>query len=215
MLYEAFRDSLIDIENHGFPVLPPDGASGAADRDRLLDLVRDVDRYFGEYFRHEPMKLVVVGDEDMQSAFNSVTVHGEAVIGRIRGDHTDTPSRDLGQIVWPLVKEAMSGVIEDALRELEASAGRGQITSGLVAVARKARTGDLSTLLVEDDYHLRGSITGPTRSPVITPELDVREVIDDAVDAIIEEVLQAGGNVVFTPSGSLSGRDRIVLLPRS
>ena len=36
----------------------------------------------------------------------------------------------------------------------------------------------------------------------------------DVVDAIIEKVLESGGSVVFAPSGSLTDRDKIVLLPR-
>jgi len=42
--------------------------------------------------------------------------------------------------------------------------------------------------------------------------LDIQEVIDDAVDAIIEKVLEKGGNVVFLESGSLTEFHRIALI---
>ena len=92
------------------------------------------------------------------------------------------------------------------------SAERGQATAGLEAVARLVNTGVQATLLLEDDYHVRGSISGTDQLPVLSPDVDVREVIDDAVDAVIEKVLASGGNVVFTPAGSLSDQNRIVLV---
>jgi hypothetical protein len=173
-----------------------------------------VDKCFGHYYLLDPLRLVVVGEKGMQSAFSSVTAHGPAVIARIEGDYTATSARDLGEIVWPVVKEAMSGVLDKAIRDLEDSVERGQIVSGLEAVVRLVNKGVRATLLVEDGYHVRGSISGTNQSPVVSPDVDVREVIDDAVDAVIEKVIESGGNVVFAPSGSLSDRNRIVLLLR-
>ena len=62
--------------------------------------------------------------------------------------------------------------------------------------------------------HLRGSIRDTTGPLVVVPDVDVRESIDDAVDAVIEKVLGSAGNVVFMPSGTLRDRARIVLLQR-
>ncbi|HER44510.1 MAG TPA: hypothetical protein ENO08_08635 [Candidatus Eisenbacteria bacterium] len=148
----------------------------------------------------------------MLSAFDSVTRHGDSVIGRVYGDHSATPARDLGQIVWPIVKEAMSGVIYRAMADLETSEGMGLTASGLDAVVRVADSAAKATLMVEDDYHIRGSIGRHDSVSVISPDIDIREAIDDAVDAVIEKVLKTGGNVIFTPGGSLTGRNRIVLL---
>lgn len=213
-LFEAFRDCLIKIKNQGFPVVAPPPVLDAAVDSQLRDLARAVDECFDHYAAVEPLGLVVVGDERMQSAFMSVTKHKDAVIGRIDGNHTGTPARNLGQIVWPIVKEAISGVLDQAMRDLKALEGRGGITSGLEAVARVARRGVGATLLVEDDYHVRGSVDESSKSSIVSSDVDVRESIDDAVDAVIEVVLQSGGNVVFTPSGSLSDRNRIVLFRR-
>jgi hypothetical protein len=212
MLFEAFRDYLIDIVNQGFPVEAPVRKSSLIDADRQRQLARVVDECFGHHYAIDPLGLVVVGDKEMRSAFISVTTHGEAVIGSIDGDHSATAIRDLGKIVWPVVKEAMSGVVGSAMRDLEASAERGQVASGLETVARLVNEGVRATLLVEDDYHMRGSIAGARQLTFISPEVDVRESIDDTVDAVIEQVLASGDNVVFTPSGSLSDRGRIVLL---
>jgi hypothetical protein len=211
-LFEAFRDSLIDIENQGFPVVAPAGTSDPLDPDQLQTLVSTVDECFEHYYSVEPLRLVVLGEKAMQDAFRSVTAHKSAVIGQIEGDHTATPLRDLGQIVWPVVREAMSGHLGKANRDLEASELRGRTVCGLEAVARLVNKGLGATLLVEDSYHVKGSIVDSDQLPVLIPEVDVREAMDDVVDAVIEKILKAGGDVVFTPDGFLGDRDRIVLL---
>jgi hypothetical protein len=212
VLFEAFRDFLIEVENQGFPVVGPTCTSEALDEEDQRELSRRVDHCFGYYYASEPLNLVVVGERDMQSAFSSVTSHEAAVIARIEGDYQGTGTRDLGQIVWPVVKEAMSGLLDQVMRDLRTCEGQGHLAAGLEAVARAANQGVGATLLVENDYHLRGSLCESHRQPVLSPEIDIRDPIDDVIDAVIEKVLGFGGNVVFMPPGALSDRQRIVLL---
>lgn len=211
-LFEAFRDSLIEVENQGFPVSGTRDDPGSTKRERRFELARTVDGLFRHYQAREPLKLVVVGAPAMQRAFSSVTAHGTAVIGRIEGDHTDTSVRDLGQIVWPVVKEAISGVVNRAMHELEEHVRRGRLASGLDAVVRAAREETRATLLVEDEYHRRGGIRQASGGPAMTSEVDVRDSVDDVVDAVIDQVLELAGNVVFTPPGTLREQERIALL---
>ena len=171
--------------------------------------VKDIRRRKGE------ASLVVVGDRRLLSAFRSVTAHGDAVIGQVEGDHTTTTPRDLGQIVWPVVREAMSGVLEEAMQDLDRVGPRQSIASGLEAVTRRMDDDTHALLLVEEDFHVRGSIGGPGPLPVISREVDVRNATDDVVDTVIDRVLEHGGRVVFAPSGSLQKRERIVLLPHA
>jgi hypothetical protein len=194
--------------------MPAAGTSGPANDERMRKAAFAVDECFSCYYISEPLSLVLVGDKDIHAAFLSLTAYRDAVIGMVEGDHTTTSSRDLGQIVWPVVKEAMSGILDDVLRDLEIQGEKRESAYGIEAVARSVKKGERGTLLVEDGYHMRGSIGKTDRFPIISSDIDVREVVDDAVDAIIDKVLENGGKVVFTPGGSLAGRDRIVLFNR-
>jgi len=210
-LFEAFRDSLIEVENQGFPVISPPEATRVLDDRQLAKSMHIVDESFGHYYSLDPLRVVVVGEKYLQSAFHSVMTHPEAVIGRVEGDHTATSPRDLGQIVWPEVRRAMSGVLEDTTAKMS-RAHPGDFASGIEAVIRLVSRRVRATLLVEDDYHVRGGIGGTTESPLICPDVDVRAVMDDVVDAVIKTVLECGGRVVFTPSGSLDGRKQVAVL---
>jgi hypothetical protein len=184
-------------------------ATDAPDDVELQKLAHTIDTSFGHHYAIDPLNLVVVGEKGMMAAFDSVTAHEHAIVGRVEGDYSATSCRDLAQIVWPVVREALSGVVATALRDLEAHADRGKVAFGLEAVVRQISTGVQATLVVEEDYHVRGSLRGSGKSPVISPEVDVRDAIDDAIDAVIEKALKASGNVIFTPSGTLSEWHRI------
>ena len=212
LLFEAFRDDLIDVENQGFPVV---GSPGPQSPEQLRELAGNVDRCLAHYHEPDPLGLVVVGCPELQSAFAAVTTHGEALVGRILGGHTTASRRDLGQIVWPVVKEAISGVGTQAMRDLADAAAAGQAVGGLESVAGRVRNGTPGTLLVEDDYCVRGGIRGDGRTPAFTSAVDVREALDDVIDAVIEKTLACGGRVVFTPGGTLADWERIAFLPES
>jgi len=48
----------------------------------------------------------------------------------------------------------------------------------------------------------------------ISADVEGREAMDNVVDAVIEEVLEAGGNVFFLRPGSLEKCQRIALILR-
>lgn len=217
-LFEVFRDTIIDIRNGGFPVEVDSRLRGAADsidrKERLREVLRIVDQQFSVYFRHDPLQLLVLGEREMLDIFDSVTAHRDVIVGRVEGDYRATSMNDLGKIVWPVVREAISGLLEETLHDLETAVKDSRTVSGLAAVSQLVLTGTKATLVVEDDYHMRGSIQRTPQSLEISQEVNVMDEIDDAVDAIIEKVLESGGRVVFTPSGSLDKLGRIVLLQR-
>lgn len=217
-LYEAFREDIIDIRNGGFPVEGPLGARNAADstgrEERLHEIIRIVDQCFGDCYRNDPLNVVVTGEKEMQRIFASTTGHRNAILGRVEGDYSATSLRDLGRIVWPVVKEAISGLVDEAMRSLEIAVKARRAVCGLNAVTHMAISGVSATLMVEDDYHVRGSITKTGQSLEISQDVNVMEEMDDAVDVVVDRVLERGGNVVFVPSGSLNEQGRIVLLPR-
>ena len=215
-LYEAFRDTLIDIQNTNFPIESSGGMSGTADptlrNSQLREFIRTTDQHFDHYLRQDPHPLVVVGEMKVLSIFGSVTSHRDVLIGRVEGDYAATAPRDLGKIVWPIVKEVMAGTSEKAMHDLETAGSSQNVASGIDAVAKFAGSGAGGALFVEEDYHMKGGIRETDHSLIKSEDLDIQEVIDDAVDVIIEKVLEKGGNVVFLESGSLTKLQRIALI---
>jgi hypothetical protein len=215
-LYEAFRDTLIDIQNTGFPIHCSTVMAGtvapALQHDQSREFIRTVDRHFDHYLRQDPLRFVVVGTKNILSMFESVTTHHDGLIGTVQGDYAATSPHDLGKIVWPIVKKAMAGTSEHALNALETAERSEHLAFGIETVGYLADSGMGGTLLVEEDYHLKGGFRETDHSLIKPEDLDIREPIDDAVDVIIGKVLDKGGNVVFLDSGSLTRQGRIALI---
>jgi hypothetical protein len=214
-LYEGFRDKLIDIRNTNFPFeISIDAANPDSKDTQLREFFHQSDQHFTHYYQQDPLRLVVVGEKRNLSIFESLTTHREVIIGTVEGDYTATSVHDLGKIIWPVVKEAIAGTNKNALRDLATAASKHKVVSGIDAVGQSVETVTNSTLYVEEDFHVKGSIRKTDHSLILSKHVDIWEVIDDVVDIIIEKVLKMGGTVSFLKSGSLIEFERIALILR-
>jgi hypothetical protein len=214
-LYEGFRDKLIDIQDKNFPheitvTKDKPACTGA----QLKKFFKQTDQRFGYYYKHDPLRLVLVGDRKSLAIFKTLSKHWDQCIGIVEGKYIATSAHDLGMIVWPIVKEAIAGATEDAMRALAVAAEAKQVVSGIDAVEQLVEAGTGSTLYVEEDYHVKVSIYKTDHSLVFSKHVDIWEVIDDVVDLIIEKVLKKGGRVIFLNNGSLIKFERIALIQK-
>jgi Bacterial archaeo-eukaryotic release factor family 3 len=204
-LYEAFRGSLIDIQNTWFPFESVASLTQPALNDvQLRAFLQTVDHHFAHYYEQDPLGMVLVGTERNQTAFTSVTAYPGVIIGATEGDHSTTSLSDLGSIVWPIVKSVMASAGDKVARELEAATRAHNVAVGIDAVIQSVDSGVGATLLVENDFQ-----SMPQESSSL---LDDDE---NVVDVIIEKVLTLGGNVIFVEDGSLSKFQSIALILRA
>ncbi|RPH64891.1 MAG: hypothetical protein EHM89_00530 [Acidobacteria bacterium] len=203
-LYEAFRDTLIDIENTWFPLIssrsPPQPELNDT---QLRTLMQRVDHHFAHYYGQEPLGVVLAGTKRNQSMFSSLTEYSSVIIGQTDGEHPATSLSDLGSIVWPIVKGVMASAGQKIERELEAATRAHNIAFGIDGVVQSVDADVGATLLVEDGYRV--------------PPPESSSMVDDAdnvVDVVIDKVLALGGNVIFVENGSLGKFERIALILR-
>jgi len=215
-LYEGFRDKLIDIQDTNFPFEFSIDAGRfvkpASKNTQLRVFFHRTDQHFTSYYEQDPLRLVVVGEKSNLTIFKSMTTHRDAIIGMIEGDYTATSPHDLGKIVWSIIKEAIAGTNENALHDLATADEAKKVVFGIEAVGKLAETETGSTLYIEEDYHVKGSIRKIDHSLIISKHVNLLEVIDDVVDIIIEKVLKMGGTVIFLNSGSLIKFERIAII---
>jgi hypothetical protein len=225
-LFEGTRDSLTEVQIGGFPMThtgpggerPLPGGFGvekSAHRDeRHRQFFRQVDAALKPLLTEDPLPLAVVGVDRFLAFFNEVTEHKAAVVTMLTGSHDKTSAHELGQLVWPLVKANLDQQRQQVLAELDKAVGAQKTVSTIGEVWRLAHEGRGRLLLVEQDYHVpaRVDATGAHITPADGP--DAPDVIDDAVDEIIETVLEHQGQVVFVDNGQLEAHQRIALILR-
>ncbi len=203
-LYEAFRDTLIDIENTWFPMESSRSPSQPDLTDEQLRvLLQRVDHHFAHYYTQDPLGVVVIGTTRHQVMFASLTAFSDVIIGQADGDHSATSTRDLGRIVWPIVKNVMANAGEKVERDLAAAARAHNVAVGIDAVVKSVDAGVGATLLVEDGYQV-----------VPLKILSLLDDVDNVVDAVIDKVLALGGNVIFVENGLLDKFQRAALILR-
>lgn len=201
-LYEAFRDTLIDIENTWFPLeLPRNRSQQELNDAQLRILMQRVDHHFAHYYGQEPLGLVLAGTRRNQAMFVSLTQYAGVIIGQTPGEHSTTSLSDLGNIVWPIVKSVMAGAGQKVELELEAATREHNIAVGIDAVVQSVDSGVGATLLVEEGYRVT-----PPKS------LTLEDDTDNVVDVIIDKVLALGGNVIFVENGLLGKFGSIALI---
>lgn len=225
-LYIGTRDNLIEIQNGGFPIIH-EGPGGEQSLPGGFGIKKSAyrDEYHRQFFRHidtalkpfmadDPLPLAVVGVDRFLAFFNEVTDYKDSILTTLQGSHDKTSPHELGKLVWTLVKDALTEQRQQVLSELNKAVGERKFASAIGEVWRLASEGRGHLLLVEEDFHFPARVDETGRHLTPADDVTAPDVIDDAVDEIIETVLSKQGRVVFVENGQLETHQRIALILR-
>lgn len=225
-LYQGLNNHLEEITEDDFPMfhLGPGGAESlpggfgikkSAYRDEYdRKFFRHVDAALSGVVSERSLPLVLVGVERNLAFFLEVTQNAGLVTASLQGSHDSTPAPELAELVWPLVKSQIAIKRQEALEELEISAASGRVAAGVNAIWTNAIDGRGALLLVEQNYHYPAHLEDDGRVLLAAADTTEPNVIDDAVDEIIEIVLAKQGRVMFTEDGQLDKYGHIALILR-
>ncbi|MBW4554130.1 MAG: hypothetical protein KME35_23955 [Aphanocapsa sp. GSE-SYN-MK-11-07L] len=215
-------ETLEEVEDQTFPMpmtgpgataaLPFDSDSSYMD-DRHRRFFQQVDSAFSSYAQDEALPLIVGGVDRQISFFQEVSQHASAIVGSLSGNFDRATLHELTPQVWAIVQSVREAQRTDALQELEAAVGAQKVVSTIEEVWRLAQEGRGKRLLVEKNYHLPAILTESGGLEVVA-QAGGTEVMDDAVDEIIEAVLAKGGSVSLVEDGSLPADQQIALILR-
>lgn len=222
-LYDAWKTSL-DEHTKPFPFIHrgPGGASklpggpgvnvsGKRD-DAHRTFYRSVDKAVAAVQKGNPLPLILVGAERNLAFFREVTSQAESIVGMLAGNHDKTPPSALGKLVWPVFESAETLRRTDALVQLDAAVDASRHASGIAQVWREAAGAMCRILLVEKDFKYPADVS--TDGNVLTPHTGGAASLDDAVDEVIERVLDTGGKVYFYAPGDLGVHQKIAAVLR-
>lgn len=177
----------------------------------LTHYLRQVDRALGNYRLLHPSPIVLAGPARLVSAFQQTSRHLERLAGTVTGDHAGSSMAELTQQVRPVLDEYLHSRQAEALQLLEQRAGADRVVSGLPAVWLAAHYERVEMLAVEDTlvYPARLSDNGDLLEAA--SDVEAPDVLDDAVDELIELIIARGGWVALLEEGSLAGHDRVAV----
>jgi len=225
-LFEGTRETLIEIKEDSFPMthkgpggetsLPGGfGVRKSAHRDeRHRQFFRQVDAAFKPFSADDELPLAVVGVDRFISFFDEVSSHKGLIAATLQGSHDKTSAHELGKLVWPLVKGKLAEQRLGVFGDLEKAVSEQKYVSTVGEVWRMANQGRGRLLVVEEDFHFPARLDEKGEDLIAADDPAAPGVMDDAVDEIIETVLQKQGQVVFVDNGSLEKHQRIALTLR-
>ncbi len=225
-LFIGTLDSLEEVRTKEFPLTHggPGGGSklpggeginiSAYRDDHHRQFFRKADAALKPLMAAEPLPLVLVGIDRYFSFFNEVSDHKDAVITTLSGNHDKTSAHDLGKLVYPLVQDALAEQRKTALDQLETAIGAQLCASGIESAWQMAQEGRGDFLIVEKGFRYPARIDASGMKLMPTDDLSGIDVMDDAVDELIEAVMSKGGRVMFVEDGTLADQQRLALILR-
>jgi hypothetical protein len=129
-------------------------------------------------------------------------------IGVLVGNHERAAAARLATLVRPMIDAYLAQTRESAIERLDYAMSARQAAVGINHVWTAAQRETIDTLLVDESFRFPAWTTlgGKKLVRAFTPESP--DVIDDAVDEVIEMVQRVDGTVCFVPAGDL-GTDKI------
>ncbi len=213
-LFLASKNNIHEVKAFGFPY-SVSGAQANANpsqdishvRDQIMvDLMRDVAAGLAQAQTQVKAPLVVVGVDRNIGHFKQGGTNSDAVLAYIAGGYTDKSTHELGQLLWPQVRDALRAERETIFEQIGAAQGNQRFVSGLNECWQAAIDGRVQTMVVEETLSIPAEIieNGRKVAPLASSEETGSNAYADIVDEMIEAVLAAGGEVVFTDEGQLN-----------
>ena len=157
-----------------------------------------------------PVPIVVAGTQRV--AQDIVNAPGLDTVGVVKGNHDRTGWVELHTKAWPLISDWLRSGDNQAVNRLEAARSSRLYADGIDEVWGLANDGRVELLVVERSYEYPARLNDGHL--VAAADIETPDVIDDAVDELIELVLQRGGRAVIVDDDVLAETDRVAAVLR-
>lgn len=180
---------------------------------QMNKFLRQVDNGLDIILKSYSLPLFVMGAERILGHFKKLTKHNGAVIDYIHGNYDGITMPVLRERIEPFIKNWKKVIQKDLLNQLEEAAGKQKLAIGMRDVWHEAMNKRGRLLLVEKNYMYAAERGGSDE--IIYKALEPYNkfsYIKDAVDDVIEKVLENGGDVEFVDEGLLRDYKQIALI---
>ena len=159
------------------------------------------------------LPLFVLGTERILGHFKKITKHAGAVIEYVQGNYEEATLQELKKILEPILADWKKVKQKDLLNQLEEAAGKKKLAIGMRDVWREAMNHKGRLLVVEKNY-MYAAEHGSSEDMIYktTEPYNKFSYIKDAVDDVMEKVLENGGDVEFVDEGVLKDYHHIALV---
>lgn len=179
----------------------------------LRKFLYEADKELSDILKMYPLPVFLLGTEKVLGYFKAISANQKAIAGYIHGNYEDATKYELKELLNPYIQDWKKIKTRSLLQKIESAAGAGKLSTGMEDVWRQAlqRTGRL--LIVEKNFVYTAE-RGKAEDIIYKANDPDNKAfyIKDAVDDVIEKVLEYGGDVEFVDEGTLSEYQHIALI---
>ena len=180
----------------------------------MLDkFMRHMDEGLAIILKAYPLPVFVMGPERVTGHFKALTKNDQHIIQYIHGNFEKANEAVLREVMTPFLADWRKVQERVILREMEKAHHANKLVSGVEEVWSAAAHRNGKLLIVEKDYICSASLAGnPDKIQIEDKNTNRPFYIKDAVDDIIEKILENGGDVEFVENNLLSENGHIALI---
>jgi Bacterial archaeo-eukaryotic release factor family 3 len=179
----------------------------------LRKFFRETDAGLSFLLKTYQLPVFIMGTKKVTGYFKDLTKNDKSIIGYIHGNYEGATETELKNILKPYVNDWKKIKMRDLLNQIEVASDAGKLTTGIKEVWKQASRKKGRLLIVEKNYMYAAQRGGDYDQidEAIEPASKF-SYIKDAVDDVIEKVLEHGGDVEFVDEGMLNGYLHIALI---
>lgn len=203
---------------HAYVNDPPERVANFSDVQDRREIITEkflqhIDHSLNNILSAYPLPLFVCGVKKLTGHFKKISKHGSSVVEYINGNFEEATIPELKKVIEPHITDWKKVKQKELLNTLNDAAGQKKLAIGIHEVWREAHKNKGRLLVVEKDfmYPAEQSAGGAEIEP-LNESYNKFSYIRDAVDDIIEKVLEHGGDVAFTDNGRMAGYKQIAMV---
>jgi hypothetical protein len=173
----------------------------------------ELDKKLRKYL-DEDTPLMIAGVKKDIGYFEKETENKSRIAGKVEGSFDGYNSEELKTDAWRQMQAYSLKRERKMVSDLKELFGRELVSIGIKNVWRDARLGKGNILVVEKDFSKPAFLGDDEYRLLLRPPVGDHKIVNDAVDDIIETVMQKDGRVVFVHNDVLREFEGIALVKR-
>ena len=188
--------------------------SGSSHQKEILmdKFLHKMDQELGIILNAYPFPVFIMGTERINGHYKKITHNNSRISAYIHGSYTGASEKDILKVLRPYTNEWNKIKQSDLLHQADKAMGAGKLSSGIENVWKAATQKRGRLLLVEKDFICVAVKVCDEVINTADANLSNPFYIKDAVNDIIEKVLESGGDVEFLENGALPKYGQIALI---
>jgi len=181
---------------------------------RIESFFKEAGSHLATYVNKNNHPLIVAGTKDLVAEFRSHFTFDKKIAGEVIGSFKDENLFTLRTKAFASLIKHQKEEIKNKITEFIEKDTLRHLAKGIQEVWQAAHEGRGLTLLVEKEYSQRTYLRDGDPLLHLQAPKGKYTLVPDAVDEIIETVVEKGGKVLFTEKNKLKVFDSIALLLR-